>query len=47
MRRTESQAVTVWVALKQPRTVTLKVYATVEEGSQIDRTFAIGNPTYR
>ena len=27
LRHTESNAVTVWVALKAPRTVTLKVYA--------------------
>ncbi|MBD2314928.1 PhoD-like phosphatase [Desertifilum sp. FACHB-1129] len=48
LRRTESQAVTVWVALKQPRTVTLKVYATVEEGSQIDRPLLSGTqPTVK
>ena len=33
LRRTESNAVTVWVALKAPRTVTLKVYATDANGS--------------
>ncbi len=35
LRRTESNAVTVWVALKAPREVTLKVYATDAEGSII------------
>jgi phosphodiesterase/alkaline phosphatase D-like protein len=33
LRRTESDSVTVWVALKAPREVTLKVYATDAEGS--------------
>ncbi|HBB31281.1 MAG TPA: PhoD-like phosphatase [Cyanobacteria bacterium UBA8803] len=35
LRRTESNAVTVWVALKAPCTVTLNVYATKEDGSVI------------
>ena len=35
LRRTESDAVTVWVALKAPREVTLKVYATDAHGSII------------
>ena len=35
LRRTESNAVTVWVALKAPREVTLKIYATGENGSTI------------
>ena len=35
LRRTESNAVTVWVALKAPRTVTLNVYATDANGSII------------
>lgn len=33
LRRTETNAVTVWVALKAPREVTLKVYATDAKGS--------------
>jgi hypothetical protein len=33
LRRTESDAVTVWVALKAPREVTLKVYGTDDNGS--------------
>lgn len=33
LRHTESNSVTVWVALKEPRTVTLKVYATQANGS--------------
>ena len=33
LRRTESNAVTVWVALKAPREVTLKVYATDAKAS--------------
>ena len=33
LRHTESHTVTVWVALKSPREVTLKVYATDENGS--------------
>jgi hypothetical protein len=33
LRHTESNAVTVWVALKEPRTITLKVYATQANGS--------------
>ncbi len=35
LRRTESDAVTVWVALKAPREVTLKVYATDANGSLV------------
>jgi hypothetical protein len=35
LRRTESKAVTVWVALKAPREVTLKIYATDANGSTI------------
>lgn len=35
LRRTESEIVTVWVALKAPRVVTLKVYATNANGSII------------
>ncbi len=35
LRRTESDAVTVWVALKAPREVTLKVFATQANGSTI------------
>jgi hypothetical protein len=35
LRRTESDAVTVWVALKASREVTLKVYATDQNGSII------------
>ena len=35
LRRTESNAVTVWIALKAPREVTLKVYATQDNGSTI------------
>ncbi len=35
LRRTESDAVTVWMALKAPREVTLKVYATDANGSTI------------
>ncbi|MGB7441015.1 MAG: PhoD-like phosphatase [Coleofasciculaceae cyanobacterium] len=35
LRRTDSSAVTVWVALKEPREVTLKVYATDSQGSRI------------
>lgn len=35
LRHTQSNAVTVWVALKSPREVTLKVYATDEKGSTI------------
>jgi len=35
LRHTESNAVTVWVALKAPREVTLKVYATDANGSTI------------
>ncbi len=35
LRHTESDAVTVWVALKAPRQVTLNVYATDENGSSI------------
>lgn len=33
LRRTESNAVTVWIALKAPREVTLKVFATQANGS--------------
>ena len=33
LRRTESNAVTVWIALKAPREVTLKVFATEANGS--------------
>lgn len=43
LRRTESQAVTVWVALKQPRTVTLKVYATDNAGSAIAQLLFTGS----
>jgi len=35
LRRTESNAVTVWVALKAPREVTLKIYATDANGSTL------------
>lgn len=35
LRRTQSDAVTVWVALKAPREVTLKIYATDAHGSII------------
>ncbi|NEQ21727.1 MAG: PhoD-like phosphatase [Microcoleus sp. SIO2G3] len=35
LRHTESNAVTVWIALKAPREVTLKVYATQDNGSTI------------
>lgn len=35
LRRTESDAVTVWVALKAPREVTLKIYATDAQGSTL------------
>ena len=35
LRHTESNSVTVWVALKAPREVTLKVYATDANGSTI------------
>lgn len=35
LRRTEPTAITVWVALKAPRQVTLKVYATEANGSTI------------
>jgi hypothetical protein len=35
LRRTESDKVTVWVALKAPREVTLKIYATDANGSII------------
>ena len=35
LRRTESHAVTVWVALKAAREVTLKIYATDAKGSTI------------
>ncbi|HEY9636462.1 MAG TPA: PhoD-like phosphatase [Coleofasciculaceae cyanobacterium] len=35
LRRTEPDAVTVWVALKAPREVTLKIYATDANGSVI------------
>ncbi|HEY9833039.1 MAG TPA: PhoD-like phosphatase [Stenomitos sp.] len=35
LRRTDSDAVTVWVALKAPREVTLTVYATDAQGSRI------------
>jgi hypothetical protein len=35
LRRTERDAVTVWVALKEPREVTLNVYATDANGSRI------------
>lgn len=43
LRRTEPNAVTVWVALKEPRNVTLKVYSTVNgNGEVIDRLLLIG-----
>lgn len=35
LRRTESCAVTVWIALKAPRDVTLKIYATEANGSTL------------
>ncbi|NET52433.1 MAG: PhoD-like phosphatase, partial [Merismopedia sp. SIO2A8] len=36
LRRTESDAVTVWVALKSPREVTLNIYATEDKGTTIE-----------
>lgn len=43
LRRTEANAVTVWVALKEPRNVTLKVYSTVNgNGEVIDRLLLVG-----
>ena len=51
LRRTEPESVTVWLALKQPRTVTLRVYSHApppapsslrEEMQGTRRTFAIG-----
>jgi hypothetical protein len=43
LRRTEPNAVTVWVALKQPRQVTLKVYSTVDgNGEVIDQLLLLG-----
>ncbi|XWK88351.1 MAG: PhoD-like phosphatase [Phormidium sp.] len=43
LRRTEPNAVTVWVALKEPRNVTLKVYSTVSgNGEVIDRLLLLG-----
>lgn len=43
LRRTEPNAVTVWVALKEPRNVTLKVYSTVSgKGEIIDRLLLVG-----
>ncbi|HEY9604234.1 MAG TPA: hypothetical protein V6C85_21645, partial [Allocoleopsis sp.] len=37
LRRTERDAVTVWVALKSPRKVTLNVYATDKNGSIVQK----------
>jgi len=43
LRRTESEAVTVWVALKEPRNVTLKIYSTVDgKGESINKILLIG-----
>ncbi|MBE9228254.1 PhoD-like phosphatase [Phormidium sp. LEGE 05292] len=43
LRRTEANAVTVWVALKEPRNVTLNVYSTVSgNGEVIDRLLLVG-----
>ncbi|MFB2934775.1 PhoD-like phosphatase [Aerosakkonemataceae cyanobacterium BLCC-F154] len=43
LRRTEPNAVTVWVALKEPRNVTLKVYSTANgKGEVIDRLLLVG-----
>lgn len=35
LRRTDTQAVTVWLALKEAKTVTLKIYATVEGRGEV------------
>jgi len=43
LRRTEPDAVTVWVALKEPGEVTLKVYSTDNGESIIDRLVLIGS----
>jgi len=37
LRRTEPHAVTVWLALKEPRTVTLRIYARDTAGGLIER----------
>lgn len=36
LRRTESNSVTVWLALRAPREVTLKIYATSSKGSSLE-----------
>ncbi|MBD2461006.1 alkaline phosphatase D family protein [Oscillatoria sp. FACHB-1407] len=42
LRRTEPGAVTVWVALKHACEVTLQVYATQEQGHELDRVLLAG-----
>lgn len=43
LRRTENNAVTVWVALKSPRQVTLKIYATEDNGATIGAVLLSGS----
>ncbi|MDX2216151.1 MAG: hypothetical protein SFY66_22995 [Oculatellaceae cyanobacterium bins.114] len=42
LRRTEADAVTVWVALQHACVVTLQVYATQDQGNQLDRLMLSG-----
>ncbi|MBE9169599.1 PhoD-like phosphatase [Pleurocapsales cyanobacterium LEGE 06147] len=46
LRRTEQDAVTVWLALKEPRLVTLRVYSTEEgKGAELDKLLLEGRQT--